>query len=287
MNADALGEMLAQLAAEPVVALSMAHLARTSPPRDDSRRGMVAIIPVTGALMPRSWRSTFGAFPGMDTLRSRIDAAARNPEVASIVLDIDSPGGTVAGTAETAAAVAAAAQRKPVVAVANSLAASAAYWIASQASEVVMAPNALAGSVGVLAIHQNVAGMMDRLGVSTTVLRSGARKAEGNPFGPLDATARAAMQARIDEAASGFLDAVATGRRMSQRAARDRFGDGRVMAEREALATGLADRVATLDAVIADLAAGKLPMRHRARAFDSAPGGVARQWLQRSATAFR
>lgn len=287
MNADILTEMVAQMAGEPVVALSLSHLARTTTPRDGSRKGMVAIIPIVGALMPRSWRGSLGSYAGMDALRQQLNAAARNPEVASIVLDIDSPGGAVAGTAETAAAVAAAARRKPVVAVANSLAASAAYWIASQASEVVLAPHALAGSIGVLAIHQNVAGMMDRLGVDTTVVRSGARKAEGHPFGPLDATARAGIQARVDEAAAGFFDAVAAGRRMSQRVARDRFADGRVLGTREALATGLADRVATLDAVIAELAAGKMPMRARALAFHSAAQPAGQPWPRRSAAAFR
>lgn len=259
---------IAQMAGEDLVAVSEQHLARVAQPRD-ARGGSVAVIPVVGGLMARGMHGSFGGYPGMDSLRARIDAAARNPEVASIVLDIDSPGGTVSGTAETAASVAAAAQRKPVVAVANSLAASAAYWIGSQATEFVMAPNSLAGSIGVLAIHQNVAKLFERMGVETSVMRSGPRKAEGHPFGPLDDAARDAIQARVDEAAGVFLDAVAKGRKMTRKQAQERFGDGRVMSAREALSTGLADREATLDEVVAGLRAG-----------------TGRAWARRSALAF-
>ncbi len=152
---------------------------------------------------------------------------------------------------------------------ANSLAASAAYWIASQASEVVMAPNALAGSIGVLAIHQNVSKLYERMGVETTVMRSGPRKAEGHPFGPLDDAAREAIQARVDEAAQAFIGAVAAGRKITPKQAQERFGDGRVMSVREALSTGLADREATLDEVVAGLRAG-----------------TGRAWRRRAAFAF-
>jgi ClpP class serine protease len=87
------------------------------------------LISVQGGLMPRgSW---FGS--SLDGLRSQIRRAANDGDVAAIVLDIDSPGGTM----ETAAEVKAATAQKPVIAIANTLAASAAYWIGSQASEAV------------------------------------------------------------------------------------------------------------------------------------------------------
>lgn len=268
MHPELLIRMVALMAGEDLVAVSEQHLARTTAPHE-VRGGAVAVIPITGALMPRTVSGWFGSVGGMDALRQKIDAAARNSDVAAIVLDIDSPGGTVAGTVETAAAVATAARAKPVVAVANSLAASAAYWIASQASEVVLAPNALVGSIGVLSVHQNVAKLYERMGVETTIVRSGSRKAEGHPFGPLDDTAREAMKARVDEAAAAFLDAVAAGRKLTSKAARERFGDGQVFGVAEALGNGLADRSATLDEVVASLSAGK-----------------GRVWRRRSALAF-
>ncbi|HEV7458225.1 MAG TPA: S49 family peptidase [Roseococcus sp.] len=248
--------LLAALASEGILAVAPEHLGRAPAQRQD-RGGAVAIIPVTGALFARGVSGWFGTVPGMDTLRARLATAAANPDIGSIVLDIDSPGGTVAGTAETAAAVARAAAQKPVVAVANTLAASAAYWIASQATEVVMAPNAMAGSIGVIAVHQNAGKLYERMGIETTLIRSGPRKAEGHPFGPLDETAREAIQARVDEAATAFLDAVAAGRKVTAKAARERFGEGQVFGAAEAVAAGLADRVATLDEVVAGMASGR------------------------------
>ena len=272
MSPQQLLAMLAATVGDDVLAISERHLdlSARAAQGNQAERAAVAIVSVTGALSARGYRSFFGAVEGMASLRARLGAAARDPNVSAIVLDIDSPGGTVAGTSETAAAVAAARAAKPVVAVANGLAASAAYWIGSQATEFVMAPNALAGSVGVISVHLNWAKAAAEAGVEPTIVRSGARKAEGHPWGPLDDTARAAMQARVDEAFASFVDAVAAGRGMSAKAARERFGDGRILGADEAVSTGLADRVATLDAVVADLAAGKK-----------------RAWGRRSAIAFR
>lgn len=263
--------MLAGLAGDEILAVSERHLDAAARAGQGAQpdRGAVAIIPVTGALSARGYRSFFGTVEGMAALRARLASAAKDPNVSAIVLDIDSPGGTVAGTSETAAAVAAAREAKPVVAIANGLAASAAYWIGSQATEFVMAPNSMAGSIGVLSVHLNWAKAYADAGVEPTMIRSGARKAEGHPWGPLDDTARAAIQARVDEAFVSFIDAVAAGRRMSAKAARDKFGDGRVLGAEEAVSTGLADRIATLDAVVADLSAGKK-----------------RAWGRRSAIAF-
>jgi ClpP class serine protease len=95
--------------------------------------------------------------PGMDAFRASLAQAAANPDVAAIVLDVNSPGGTYAGTPETANAVRAAAA-KPVIAVVDTLCASAAYFIASQAGEVVVTPSGEVGSIGVLAVHRTFEG---------------------------------------------------------------------------------------------------------------------------------
>jgi ClpP class serine protease len=123
-----------------------------------STANKIALISVQGGLTPRgSW---FGS--SLDGLRSQIRRAANDADVAAIVLDIDSPGSTVAGTMETAAEVKAATTQKPVIAIANTLTASAAYWIGSQASEFVMAPSADVGSIGAMIPHQDVSGMLEQ-----------------------------------------------------------------------------------------------------------------------------
>jgi ClpP class serine protease len=111
----------------------------------------IAVIQVQGGQTPRgSWFGT-----SLSGLAGQVRRAAADADVASIVLDIDSPGGTVSGTPEAAAAVRDAAAQKPVIAIANTLAASAAYWIGSQASEFVMAPSADVGSIGAMILHQD------------------------------------------------------------------------------------------------------------------------------------
>lgn len=272
-------DLVAQLAAvDPIAALDLTELAQfIGRAGDVAARGAavaaeapksVAVVPVYGPLTQRgSWYGT-----SMDLMRARIGALAADASIGSIVLDIDSPGGTVAGTAEAAAAVRAAAAQKPVIAVANTLAASAAYWIGSQASEFVIAPSGDVGSIGVMAMHQDISGWLEQNGIKMTMIRSSQSplKNEANPFSPLGDDAAAFLQSRVDESGDQFVKAVAAGRRVSQTKVREDFGQGRVFGAQAAVARGMADRIATLDDVVAGLAkkAGAAPRRRSALAFD-------------------
>ncbi|BCA04190.1 S49 family peptidase [Bradyrhizobium diazoefficiens] len=218
----------------------------------------IALIGVYGGLTPRgSWYGS--SLSGIAASASR---AAADPDVAGIIVDVDSPGGTVSGTAEAAAALAEAAAKKPVVAVVNTLAASAAYWIASQASELVISPSGDVGSIGAMIMHQDISGWLDQVGMKMTIIRSeqSPMKNEAHPFAPLSEDARAFLQGRANAAGSDFIKAVASGRRVTQAKVKEEFGQGRVFGAREALARGMADRVATLDQVIGGMVA-KMPTR--------------------------
>ena len=197
----------------------------------------VAIIPLQGVLMPKGGVDWFGAWQGMDQTRAQIEAAADHPDVGAIVLDVDSPGGAVTGTMETAATVRAAAAQKKVVAVVDSLAASAAYWIASQASRMVATPSSDVGSIGVYSVHNDYSNMLRNAGVNTTIIKSSASpyKAEGNPYEPLSDEAKAHAQQRIDESHGHFVRDVAQGRGATQTAVRETFGQGRVVDARQGL----------------------------------------------------
>lgn len=216
----------------------------------------VAIIPLMGAVRAR------GAY-GMEGFKARIAAAADNPDVGAIILDVDSPGGSYAGTPEAAAAVAAAQQAKPVTAVVDSLAASAAYWIASQAGQVVVSPSADVGSIGVLAVHEDLSKMLEDFGVKVTIVRSTPFKAEGNPFEALTPEALDTLQADVGRAHDEFERAVAAGRRVSLTKVRDTFGKGRVVDARRAVDLGMADRVGTLADVLSGLRTKTSAFRRR------------------------
>ena len=230
------------------------------------RSGSVAVIPVYGVIEHRSnWLLELFGGTSIDGFREALAEQMADPGVRAVVLDIDSPGGTVAGMTELAAELRA--QRggaKPIVAVANSLAASAAYWLASQADEVVVSPSGAVGSVGVYAVHQEASRMLDEMGITTTIVSAGPHKTEGNEFEPLTPEARADLQARVDASYDQFLADVAAGRRVSVDKVSADYGGGRVLSARAALAAGMVDRVATLSQTIDRL--GTTAGRRRAMA---------------------
>jgi signal peptide peptidase SppA len=279
---DKLRHVVAQIAAvDPAVAIDLSAMAdclaraiareeaataATSVPTQPSK---IALIAVSGPLTPRgSW---YGS--SLQGIAAQVTRAANDPDVAGIVLDIDSPGGTVAGTTEAAAAVAEATTKKPVIAVVNTLAASAAYWIASQASEIVMTPSADVGSIGAMVMHVDYGKALEESGITVTLIRSeqSPRKNEAHPFGPLSDDARANLQSRVNDSGAEFIRAVASGRKVTQAKVKEEFGQGRMFGSKDAVARGMADRVATLDQVIGGMLAGvpgrTSPRRRSALAF--------------------
>lgn len=216
----------------------------------------IAVLSIQGTIVPRRVDAdnvSGGGMVSAESLRQAIDSAAADPQVAQIVLDVNSPGGSVAGIPELAAAVAAASKRKPVWAVANLQMASAAYWISSQATTIVASPSAEVGSIGVLAIHSESSQADRTAGITTTVFRSTPGKADVNSVEPLTDEARTAFQTRIDQVHAQFLQAVADGRRVSLETVAQQFGQGRTMPAQAALAVGMVDRIATLDQLLAEL----------------------------------
>ena len=223
---------------------------RLAPPS----RGAVAVLPLLGVLSQRMNMFTeISAGTSTERFASAFRAAIADEGVNAIVIDIDSPGGTVMGTPELAAEIFAARGRKQVVAVANGLAASAAFWIGSAASEFVASPSGMVGAIGVIAEHLDVSGFEERAGVKTTLISAGKFKTEGHPFGPLEDEARAAIQADVDHVFEMFVKAVAKGRGINANAVRADFGEGRMVMAEEAKRLGMIDRVETLEAVIARL----------------------------------
>ncbi len=180
-------------------------------------------------------------------LSKRLQELVADPNVAQIVLDIDSPGGGVEGITEFANQLFQARKHKPIVAVANSLAASAAYWIASQASEIVVTPSGVVGSIGVIAIHQDLSKALEKQGIKPTLITAGKHKGEGNPFEPLSEEAEANIQKRVDDFFSMFVKDVARGRGVKASEVRSGFGQGGVVGAQEAVDLGMADRIASLD----------------------------------------
>lgn len=224
--------------------------------------GAVAVVPLWGVLVPHAGMmidvSQEGT--GLDAWLQGFRAAMADPEVGSILLHVDSPGGSVGLVEETAAEVRAARAQKPIIAVADTLAASAAYYIASQADELYVTPSGMVGSIGVYTVHEDLSARLEQQGVKPTVISApeGGHKFEQNPFGPLSEDAQAHLQAQVNDAYDMFVSAVAKGRGVTRGVVEAQYGQGRTLNARAALAAGMVDGVASYDEVLRAMLKGKL-----------------------------
>jgi signal peptide peptidase SppA len=219
---------------------------------NSGRSGAIAVIPAHGPIVQRA--SQIGmceSGASCDMIGAQLNDAQADDSVAQILLDIDSPGGSVYGVQELAAQIAA--SKKPVIAVANSLAASAAYWLGCAASEFYVTPGGEVGSIGVWMAHQDWSKALAETGVDTTLISAGKFKVEGNPYQPLDADARAFMQSRVDDYYSAFTKGVSKGRKVPIDAVRNGMGQGRVLGADDALSEKMVDGIATFDQVVANM----------------------------------
>lgn len=210
--------------------------------------GTVAVIPMQGVLMPRAtmFSQMSGGTSLQDVCQALTDAVA-NEQVGSILLDVNSPGGSTDMAPETAAVIRNANAQKPVTAIANTSAGSLAYWLASQAGELVVTPSGMTGSIGVYGTHSDLSAQQEMLGVNTTLISAGPYKTELSPFGPLGEEALAAAQSVVDQYYAMFVSDVAKGRGVSSADVRAGFGQGRMLTAADSLNAGMVDRIATFD----------------------------------------
>jgi len=233
-------------------------------------KGVVAVLPVYGVIAPRmNMMTEMSGGTSAQLLGAQLDAALDDPAIGAIVLDFDTPGGAVDGVPELASKILAGREKKPIIAAVNYLAASAGYWLASQCSEIAMSPSAQAGSIGVYTVHFDESGALEQEGVKATIISAGKYKVEGNPYGPLGDEAAEYIQGRIEAIYSDFLRAVAKGRDVSVATVRSDYGQGRVLTAKDAIAVGMADRIDTLDDVLAQLTGGSRSARRKVAALET------------------
>ncbi len=176
----------------------------------------VAVIDISGTIVHRNGGSVrpYSGMTGCDGIRYNLAAALADDAVKAIAFVIDSPGGEVAGVADLADRIFAARGRKPLWAILDESAYSAAYWLAAPCDRVIVPRTGGTGSIGVIWLHADLSRMLDKEGISVSILTYGARKADGNEFQPLSAAARARFQASIDSAGQLFTSSIARYRGM-------------------------------------------------------------------------
>lgn len=232
----------------------------------------VAIITITGSLVNRgAWIGAYSGLTSYEGIQHQLKTALADPAVHSVILDLHSPGGEAVGAFETAAVVRQVAASKRVLAVVNGMAASAAYAIASGANDIIVTETGVAGSIGVVMLHADYSRMLDREGVTPTLIHAGAHKVDGNPFEPLPDAVRADLQAEVDAFYDAFLATVAKGRGNRLPAATARKTEARTFIGKAAVAAGLADRVGTFESALAELtrASGRITVQQRSSSMDN------------------
>ena len=254
--------MVASVLARRLAAADPPEWRSSVPPRSRSTSAStgIAVIPIYGVIAPRmNLLSDVSGGTSYQAIRKAVGEAVADPEVTTIVLDVDSPGGSCAGASECAQAIRAARERKPIIAQAEFSMNSAAYWICSGATAIVASPSAQVGSIGVFTIHEDLSAALVQLGVKATILSAGKYKVEGNPIEPLTPDARARIQRQVDATYGRFVSDVGKGRAVPVPAVRGGYGEGATVTADEALAAKMIDRVSTLEDTLRQLMTGPPP----------------------------
>ena len=207
----------------------------------------IAVIEISGVLIHRGgWIGQSSGQTSYEGIAAQVQAAAYDPSVRAVALEIDSFGGEVAGVFDLADQIRTLRRNKPVWAFVAEHAFSAGYALASQADRILLPRTGAVGSIGVVMMHADLSGQLDQDGVRVTLVHSGQHKVDGNPYEPLPESVRDDIQREIDVLRFLFAETVAAGRagRLSQDAAL--ATEAATYRGTDAVAAGLADEVIDL-----------------------------------------
>jgi signal peptide peptidase SppA len=217
------------------------------------RQGRIHVMGLHGTISQRVGLMTGSGGVSTDEFGREFDQAVSDPDVGAILMDVDSPGGSVFGVHELSQKIFEARGKKPIVAIANSEAYSAGYYIASAADELWVTPTGMVGSIGVLSMHIDWSRWNEQQGLGVTYIHAGKYKVEGNADAPLDKEARGEMQRHVDRYYRMFVESVARNRGTTVERVETEFGQGRIVGAEDALRRGMADRMGTLEDAVREV----------------------------------
>ena len=210
-----------------------------------SKKDVVAVIPIFGAIYQTDSSKVWER--GSQQIARRIKAAADKKEVKAILLDINSPGGSVGAVQEIYSAIrrAKAETKKPFVARFGDVSASGGYYVAAACDTIIAEPGTITGSIGVIFSASSFAGLMNKVGMRSEVIKSGKFKDIGSPMRDMTPEERKLLQGLIDDSYDQFVTAVAEGRKMRVEDVKP-LADGRIYTGRQALNIKLVDKLGDL-----------------------------------------
>lgn len=204
----------------------------------------VAVVDINSEITTAS--TPLGLFgegsPGSEDIANAVEALGKRDDVGAVVFVIDSPGGSVVATREIYSAVKA--LEKPKVSYFRELAASGAYYIATGTDYIVSDPDALTGSIGVVMTLADLSGLLEKVGVNVTEVKSGELKDIGSSTRPMSQKERTILQGLVDEIFQEFKSIVIENRGSRLRMAKfNEILDARVLSGRQAKEIGLVDQL--------------------------------------------
>lgn len=232
----------AEQMAEPLALFGDDEDMGTKPARSYQVTNGIAVLPVSGTLVSKTRAlQPYSGMTGYNGIIARLQQAISDPGVDGILLDMDTPGGMVAGAFDCADIIARMRDIKPIWALANDMNCSAGQLIASAASRRLVTQTARTGSIGVMMAHSNYGAALKTSGVEVTLIYSGEHKVDGNPYEKLPKEVRADFQARIDATRQMFAEKVAGYTGMSVQAVLDT--EAAVFSGQESVDNGLAEQL--------------------------------------------
>lgn len=239
--------------------------ATTSSGRGDA----VAIVRVEGTITG-SDNADIGTGAISGVVMEDLRAAAADPTVKAIVLRVDSPGGSVTGSAQIYEVVRE--MEKPVVVSMAGLAASGGYYVSAPADYIFARPDTTTGSIGVIMTLFNAQELLDELGVDIIAIASGPNKTLGSFWETITPEQELIFAAILDEAYDDFVQVIVDGRNLEPSAVRE-LADGRIYTGRQALALGLVDELGNFqDAIDKAAALGGISGEPRLVEYQRLPG---------------
>jgi protease IV len=191
--------------------------------------------------------------PTLVRIREELKKAEEDRQVRALIVRVNSPGGTVTASDIIFSEIQAFKERTrlPVVAIMMDVGASGGYYVALAADTILAHPTTVTGSIGTILISVNAEGLMQKIGVAATAIKSAEHKDMGSPFRQLTPEERAIFQSIINDMQQQFVAKVIASRKLSPEAAR-KLADGRVFTAEQARASGLVDAIGYMgDAVTA------------------------------------
>jgi protease-4 len=231
-----------------VVAMgALSRIAQQPVPAAPGIGDAVAVIQLQGSISagPQDYFTTTGVTP--DRVRSLLDQATANASVKSVVVRVNSPGGSVVASDEIYQALLS--FEKPVVISMADTAASGGYYIACAGDHVIAHPDTLTGSIGVISQFLTFEGLLDKVGVDAVVIATGPRKDIGSPFREMTEEEKELWAEILDQVYDDFVAVVVEARELSEETVRE-LADGSIYTGQQAKDLGLVDAVGTRDDAI-------------------------------------